>query len=145
MEVTTLSTEETQKLAQQLASQLCPGDILLLEGELGAGKTTFVRFLTQSLGFSNRVQSPTFVLARHYVNNDPSALIKVINHLDLYRLSSAEELEDLGLTEIFGQPDTLTIIEWPSIAKDLLPANVIEVKIEVLGETERKFYVQNLR
>jgi tRNA threonylcarbamoyladenosine biosynthesis protein TsaE len=145
MEVTTLSTEETQKLAEQLASQLCPGDIVLLEGELGAGKTTFVRFLTQSLGFSNRVQSPTFVLARHYVNNDPSALIKVINHLDLYRLSSAEELEDLGLTEIFGQPDALTIIEWPSIAKDLLPANVIEVKIEVLGETERKFYVQNLR
>ncbi|NMB70192.1 tRNA (adenosine(37)-N6)-threonylcarbamoyltransferase complex ATPase subunit type 1 TsaE [candidate division WWE3 bacterium] len=145
MEVATISTEETQKLAEQIASRLCPGDIVLLEGELGAGKTTFVRFLVQFLGFSNRVQSPTFVLARQYINNEPSAFIKVINHLDLYRLSSAQELEDLGLTEIFCQPDAITIIEWPSIAKDLLPANVIEIKIEVLGETERKFYVQNLR
>ena len=144
MEITTTSTEETQKLAEQLALLLRPGHIVLLEGELGAGKTTFVRFLAQALGFSNRVQSPTFVLARHYVNKDPLAKIKTIYHLDLYRLTSPEQLEDLGLLEIFDQKDAITVIEWPDIAKDLMPPNFVEIKIEVLGENERKFYVRNL-
>jgi len=145
MEITTLSTEETKNLAKQVAEKLNSGDILILEGDLGAGKTTFVRYLTEALGFTDRVQSPTFVLARQYCKSKTNSLIKNINHLDLYRLTSPKELPDIGLKEYFNQPGSITVIEWPNIASDILPANVIKIKIDVLGENERKFNVYNLR
>ena len=145
MEITTISTEDTKNLAEQVAEKLISGDILILEGDLGAGKTTFVRYLTEALGFTDRVQSPTFVLARQYSNSKTDSLIKNINHLDLYRLTSPKELQDIGLEEYFNQPNAITVIEWPNIASDILPANVITIKIEVLGENERKFNVYNLR
>lgn len=145
MEVTAISTEDTQELAKQLAQKIIPGDILVLEGDLGAGKTTFVRYLATELGFSDRVQSPTFVLARQYVHPKENSSIKLINHLDLYRLTSPLELADIGLEEYFDQKDAITILEWPNIASDVLPTHIITIKIEIIGENERKFYVYNLR
>ncbi len=143
MEVTTISTEQTKDLAEKLAKVLRPKDIIAFEGDLGAGKTTFIRYLVAALGSINRVQSPTFVIARKYIAENFNN-INVINHLDLYRLSSFDEIKDLSLDEYFNQPDALTLIEWPNIADSILPDDSIKIIITVLGENERIFDVQNL-
>ena len=143
MEVTTISTEQTKDLAEKLAKVLRPKDIIAFEGDLGAGKTTFIRYLVAALGSINRVQSPTFVIARKYTAENFNN-INVINHLDLYRLTTFDEIKDLSLDEYFNQPDALTLIEWPNIADSILPDDSIKIIITVLGENERIFDVQNL-
>ncbi len=99
------SPEATEAVAERLAAELRPGDLLLLEGDLGAGKTTFVRGLARGLGADPaRVQSPTFTLVRLYRGATPLA------HLDLYRLETSAELADLGLDELLD--DHVVAVEW---------------------------------
>ncbi len=141
METTVLSTEETKKLAQQLAQTLNGGDIVALYGDLGAGKTTFTRFLVEALGFDNRVQSPTFVISRKYQGKGNEKINK-INHIDLYRLTSKEEAAELGLSEYFSEPTSVTLIEWPEILEETLPAKTIKMHFEVTGENERKILIK---
>jgi tRNA threonylcarbamoyladenosine biosynthesis protein TsaE len=140
MEITTNSTQATKKLAEQIAKKLNPGDVVALYGDLGSGKTTFTNFLVKALGVSARVQSPTFVIARKY--EDSESKISV-NHLDLYRITSPEELEDLGFTELFQEEDSITIIEWPELIESHLPKKTLKIKFEDTGETSRKIYVQD--
>lgn len=135
METTTHSTEETKKLAFEIAKKIKLGDVLALYGDLGTGKTTFTGFLVEALGKDNRVQSPTFVIMRKYGN---------INHLDLYRLGSKEELNELGLEELFADENAINIIEWPELAEEFLPEKTIRIYFEDVSENERKIKVQNL-
>ena len=114
MEITTYSTKETKKLAKQIASNINKGDVLALYGDLGSGKTTFTKYLVEALGIFSRVQSPTFVIHRVYKNDDLK-----INHLDLYRLTSLEEVVDMGFEEMLEE-DCVTVIEWPEVAEELL-------------------------
>ena len=148
MEKIVNSTEETEQLAGEVAKKLKRGDVLALYGDLGAGKTTFTRFLVKALGFTGRVQSPTFVLARVYnldLNNVSSSgsgsRINRINHLDLYRLQNKEEVGGLGIKEYFDQPDSLTVIEWPEVAEDYLPENTVKIIFEDLGDSKRKITI----
>lgn len=136
MEVSTHSTQETKRLAKQIAEGLKPGDVLALYGELGSGKTTFTNFLVKALGISDRVFSPTFVIARRYGGK--------INHIDLYRLTTKKEVLDTGFEEFLNDKDSINIIEWPELVKDLLPAHTIKIRFEETGENSRKIYVQNL-
>jgi tRNA threonylcarbamoyladenosine biosynthesis protein TsaE len=103
-EVRTGSAAETEAVAEELAARLGPGNLLLLAGELGAGKTTFVRGLARGLGSSAAVQSPTFQLVRVYPGRIQLA------HLDLYRLESGAELGDLGLDELLEVG--VVAVEW---------------------------------
>ena len=144
MEKIVNSTEETKQLAKKIAKKLKSKDVLALYGELGTGKTTFTRFLVDALGIEARVQSPTFILARAYKTENSSAKIKKVNHLDLYRLKSKEEVADLGLKEYFNQPKSMSIIEWPELAEDYLPERTVTIKFKDLGENKRKINVQNL-
>ncbi|OGC78231.1 tRNA (adenosine(37)-N6)-threonylcarbamoyltransferase complex ATPase subunit type 1 TsaE [candidate division WWE3 bacterium RIFOXYD1_FULL_39_9] len=146
MEVTTNSTEETKELATKLAKNIKPGMVLALYGDLGSGKTTFTRFLVEALGFTSKVQSPTFVIARRYTHDDGSGKteIKEIRHLDFYRLQSKQELEVLDMEYFFDDKDVLTIVEWPEIAEEQLPADTIKLKFSYVDENSRKIYVQNL-
>lgn len=137
------NTEETKKLAVELSQKLKPGSILALKGDLGSGKTTFTAYLANALGFSNRVQSPTFVILRKYKAKENNS-IKIINHLDLYRLTSEQDLIELDLEELMTEPDAITIIEWPDIAKNLLPKDTIFMNFKYLDENEREIDVQNL-
>jgi len=132
MEIITNSTEETRKFAYQIAKKIKPGDILALYGDLGSGKTTFVRFLVEALGLKNRVQSPTFVIIRKYRN---------LNHIDLYRLTSEEEVKDLGLGEILNDKDSITVIEWPELAEKILPVNTKRIYFEYVDENIRKIKI----
>jgi tRNA threonylcarbamoyl adenosine modification protein YjeE len=103
-EAVTSSAEETEALAARFASRLHAGDLLLLVGELGAGKTTFVRGLARGLGVRGDVMSPTFQLVRLYPG-DPS-----LAHVDLYRIERAAELEELGLTDLLEE--CVVVVEW---------------------------------
>lgn len=135
MENITHSVEETKALATLIASKLKPGDVVALYGTLGAGKTTFTGHLVKALGMQSRVQSPTFVIHRKYDH---------INHLDLYRITSEEELKDLGLLEMFSDQKAITLIEWPEIAEKYLPEKSIKITFEYIDENSRKINVQNL-
>ena len=142
MEILSTSTEDTKKLAGSIAKKLKPGIVLALYGELGAGKTAFTNFLVKALGFVSRVQSPTFVVLRKYLGGRNA--IKVINHIDLYRLTNRREIDYLGLEEILSEPGSISIIEWPELIEDLLPPNTMKIKFEHVGEFERKINVQSL-
>lgn len=142
MEVFTSSPNQTQELAERIAKKLKPADVIVLIGELGAGKTFFTSCLTKTLGIDARVQSPTFVLVREY--EDKSApLIKKIYHADLYRMTSVDEILDLGLLT-FVEEQALTIIEWPELILDRLPQRTIRISIDAVSEFERKIHVHNL-
>ncbi len=100
----TRSAAETEALGEELAATLAPGDLLLLAGELGAGKTTFVRGLARGLGIGAGVQSPTFQLVRVYPGRIQLA------HVDLYRLETGADLADLGLDDLLDQG--VVAVEW---------------------------------
>ena len=107
-----------EELASRVALVLEPGDVVVLSGEVGTGKTTFVRAAARSLGVADRVTSPTYQLARSYDGLQDGRRVRV-NHLDLYRL---EEIEDRDVLELddYIEPDAVTFIEWADPALDLV-------------------------
>lgn len=135
MEVTTNSTQETKELAKKLAKNIKLGTTLALYGDLGSGKTTFTKFLVEALGQDSRVQSPTFVVARKYGN---------INHIDLYRLNSKEEVTDIGIEEFLTDKDVINIIEWPELAEAFLPKDTVRIYFEYVDDEKRKIRIQDL-
>lgn len=122
----------TEELARNLAQLLMPGDVITLDAPLGGGKTTFVRGLASGLGVPEEdVSSPTFVIWQIY----PGRLR--LHHLDAYRLRSAEELEEIGLSETLAGGDVV-VLEWPGVAEPLLPLDRLHVRIEYgAGEDDR--------
>ncbi|MBP7928234.1 tRNA (adenosine(37)-N6)-threonylcarbamoyltransferase complex ATPase subunit type 1 TsaE [Patescibacteria group bacterium] len=136
------STQKTKELAYALAKSLKPGDVLALSGDLGAGKTTFTRYLAEALGFKARVQSPTFIIARKYER--ATGDIKRIHHLDLYRLTVLAEVLELGLQDFFADSEAISVIEWPEVAFEVLPTPHKRLHFEVVSDTERKIHVQDI-
>ena len=111
-----LSTpQETENTAAALAKKIHAPAIIFLEGELGAGKTTFVRGLLRGLGFTGTVKSPTFTLIETYALQDQHII-----HMDLYRLNNVNELEALGFRDYFTE-DSIVLIEWASRVENQLP------------------------
>ena len=110
------SVEETKQLAKDLATTLKGGETLLLEGDLGAGKTHFTKGLAEGLGIAELVTSPTFTLHNIY---EGGRLTR--NHFDFYRVDNPEDVEMLGLTDYFSTPDGVAAIEWSANVKSLLP------------------------
>lgn len=120
--------EDTRSLGEELGRLLMAGDLICLYGELGAGKTTFVQGLAKGLGVREKyVTSPTFSLVNEY--NGPLRLF----HIDLYRLSSPDELEDIGFSEYPG--GGVAAVEWPERAEGELPAERLDIRFEA-GEGE---------
>jgi tRNA threonylcarbamoyladenosine biosynthesis protein TsaE len=105
------SPDQTKKIAAEFAATIRGGEVIALEGELGAGKTTFVQGFVEALGGSTPVHSPTFTLMNLY--EIPSGPIKTVVHVDFYRIEKPEELEEIGLEEFFGRKDVVVLIEWP--------------------------------
>ncbi len=105
----TASAAETESLGAELARSLSPGDVVLVRGELGAGKTTFVRGAARALGVTAAVTSPTFTIGQRYTAAAPLAYV---SHLDLYRLSSLRD-EDPDLLADYIGADTISFVEWP--------------------------------
>ena len=118
------SAEETRTLGRALASVLTPGDLVLLSGGLGAGKTELTKGIAEALGVSDSVVSPTFTLARRYEGRLP------LLHVDVYRLDRVQELLDLGLEEDLDE--AVTVVEWGDVAAAHLPAERLEIQLERL-------------
>jgi len=131
MEVITKSALETQKLGEKIGRDLKNKPrILCLYGDLGSGKTTFIQGLAKGLGIKKRVISPTFVFMKQY---DPH-----FYHVDLYRVSKAEEAKGLGLEEIFSDPQAIIAIEWAEKIKKILPKRRIDICFDYVSENQRK-------
>ncbi|MDO4441582.1 MAG: tRNA (adenosine(37)-N6)-threonylcarbamoyltransferase complex ATPase subunit type 1 TsaE [Moraxella sp.] len=114
---------DTERLALALA-KTNPVGSLWLSGDLGAGKTTFTRYLLRALGHTGAVKSPTYTLVEPYTINQRS-----VYHADLYRLNDPEELDFIGFFEYFDEPDSLVIIEWASRAERILPKPDMQISI----------------
>ncbi len=125
------SPEETRGLASKLARLLTGGDLVLLFGDLGAGKTTFVQGLCAALGVQDKITSPTFTLMHIY----HSAAL-TIYHFDFYRLQTVEQIVALGVQEYF-EGEGICVIEWPERALPLLPPRAVRVQLSLPDSTDQ--------
>ena len=130
----TSTPEETQALAARLAAALVPGDVVTVSGDLGAGKTTFVRGAAEALGVTDRVTSPTFTVGHRY-----DGRVRVA-HLDLYRFAGVSAAEWGDLEPYFD--DALVFVEWPEAAGDELPAPRARVRMRHDGEGRRVIEIE---
>ena len=126
--MTDLGLADLLGLASRLAAVICAGDVVALSGDLGAGKTSFARGVLRGLGYIGEVPSPTFTLVQHYDT------VPEVWHVDLYRLSSAEEADSLGLWET----DAALLIEWPERLGTRLPAEALILRLEGAGDMPRR-------
>jgi tRNA threonylcarbamoyladenosine biosynthesis protein TsaE len=134
------SVAETEAIAAELARTLRGAECIALEGQLGAGKTQFVRGMAVGLGADMRgVSSPTFVLLNIYRGGRVTLF-----HLDAYRVAGAEDFEGIGFSELLEQ-NGVVVVEWASRVEKILPAERIGVTIEVVGEMDRRITIENIR
>jgi len=134
MKHTTNTTEEMITLGEKIAKKLNPGDIILLQGELGAGKTTMAKGIAKGLGISDEIVSPTFTIMNVYnLENSKQTTVNRLVHIDTYRLESEDNLIEIGVEDYLGEQDTVTIIEWPEKIKELL-ANKKTIEISIVKQ-----------
>jgi tRNA threonylcarbamoyladenosine biosynthesis protein TsaE len=134
----TASPAETEALGERIAAGLEPGDVVLVSGELGAGKTTFIRGACRALGVRERVTSPTFTIGHTYRGRVP------VSHLDLYRLTELDR-EDPALLDDYLTPETVSFIEWPGAAEPTMEHVTRRVLIEHAGGDERQISLNGER
>lgn len=127
------SIEETRNLAAKITDFLRPNDVVLLTGDLGAGKTTFVGGALSSLGYKEHVISPTFNILKCYFDVKPNVF-----HIDAYRLE--DQNIDIGLDE-FIEGNGITFIEWPRFIEPLIPKKHLEVSFKRIGDQEREILI----
>ena len=128
------SEQETAALAAALARDLPQGAVVYVEGELGAGKTAFVQGMARGLGVTGAVKSPSFTIVNEHDGRVP------LFHVDFYRLESAAELHNIGFDEYFGRGGVV-VVEWADRFADALPAERLDVRIEILDGDARLFHV----
>lgn len=134
-EILSGNAEDTQTFAKRLSSFLQPGDVITLEGDLGAGKTTFTKGLAAGLGIGRTVNSPTFTIIKEYHGKMP------LYHMDVYRLEDADE--DLGFDEYFSG-NGVTVIEWAHIIEEQLPSERLSIYLYHEGNDSRKIVLKPL-
>ncbi len=127
----TKSAAETRALGEKLAGRLQPGDVLLLEGDLGAGKSELTRGIAKGLGVTETVTSPSFTILNVYESGRFP-----LYHFDWYRLESSEELYELGMDEYLGG-DGAAVVEWPGRCPDAVPEGAVRIRMTAAGENER--------
>ncbi len=131
IDVISHSLDQTRRIGMRLAGLLEPGDVVLLAGPFGAGKTSLTQGIARGLGVDSAyVTSPTFTLINEYGGRLP------LYHVDLYRLTSEAQAADLGLIE-YLEGDGVTVVEWPERAPDLVPADHLTVHLSEIAETKR--------
>lgn len=131
------SVEETWELARKFADGLKPGDVICLEGDLGAGKTTFTQGLAAALGVSGRVTSPTFCIVQEHSGNG-----KLLVHMDLYRLHGEDDVEAIGWEDYLAR-GAIMVVEWPERAGSLIPDNAYHITFRYSeGEENRTISIK---
>jgi len=136
------SREETELFAEQFATTLKSGTVIGLYGDLGAGKTCWVRGVARGLKISARVHSPTFAIMNEYKGPNIS-----LAHIDLYRLENAKQIQDTGLEEVLLNPKGITVVEWLDRWKNFMPhppTKFIRIQIQILSESQRCFVLDKI-
>lgn len=136
MRYTTQSAAQTRALGQALAAQLCPGDALLLYGDMGAGKSELARGVAHGLGVRETVASPTFTILQVYESGRVP-----LYHFDWYRLQDPGELYELSMEE-YLQGDGVAVVEWPQRVPEAIPAQHLMVTLTPLGEEAREILLE---
>jgi len=129
------SPEETERVAARLAARLVPGDVILVEGELGAGKTTFIRGAARALGIEGAVTSPTYTIGHRYTGRVD------VSHLDLYRFEGMSHAEWGDLEEYFD--NAVVFVEWPEAGAGFLPPETARVRLQHAGQTRRLIVLES--
>ncbi len=130
------SLNQTEQLAKKFATSLQPGDVVVLHGDLGAGKTTFTQFVFKSLGVDEMVTSPTFAILKTYHGKF------TLHHFDTYRITTEEAIE-AGFDEILNEPDSIKFVEWSDNVADLLPQKLKKINIKYVDENTRIFEIED--
>ena len=121
--------EDTMELAENIESEKFPGMVICLDGELGSGKTVFVKGFAKGLGINENITSPTFNIVKEYDSGEAP-----LNHMDVYRLEEADET--IGFSDYF-KSDDVTIIEWAELIEDKLPEERLDIKFKIIDENTR--------
>ncbi|MBU0472531.1 MAG: tRNA (adenosine(37)-N6)-threonylcarbamoyltransferase complex ATPase subunit type 1 TsaE [Bacteroidetes bacterium] len=129
------SEEETTEIAINFAKILLPSNIIAITGDLGTGKTFFVKAIAKYFGIDN-VTSPTFSIVNTYTGK-----VK-INHFDFYRIRKIEELYDIGFEEYLCDSSAITLIEWAEMFNEILPINIFRIEIFHLGDSKREIKIK---
>jgi tRNA threonylcarbamoyladenosine biosynthesis protein TsaE len=132
------SPEQTRTIGATLSNLLRPGDVVLLHGDLGAGKTTLVQGVVNGFGIDELARSPTFSLISEYPVVHPASGSLDLRHVDLYRIDDPAELDDLGFADLVNVADAITLIEWPERAIEALPAAYLLIELTATGENDRQ-------
>jgi tRNA threonylcarbamoyladenosine biosynthesis protein TsaE len=125
---------DTDRIAKSFAEILLPGDIVILIGNLGCGKTFFVRSSCISFGITN-VSSPSFAIVNEYEGS------KIVYHFDFYRIKNVNELYDIGIDEYMKNAEAVIFIEWADLWKEVIPKNHYEIQIDFLDTNKRKISI----
>ena len=133
--ITSASVEKTQALGARLGQVVRAGDVIALQGDLGAGKTNFVQGLAHGMDITEEVNSPTFILANEYHSGRLP-----LYHIDAYRVADAAEAEGFGLDDYLNG-DGVTVIEWAERVRDALPRDVLWIELEYVSENERSLRI----
>jgi tRNA threonylcarbamoyladenosine biosynthesis protein TsaE len=136
IEVESASPEETERIGAALARELEAGDVVTVEGELGAGKTTFIRGAARALGITQPVTSPTYTIGHRYAG-DPD-----VSHLDLYRFEGMSDAEWGDLERYFD--DAVVFVEWPEAGRGFLPAERARARLRLLGAGHRLIVLETV-
>jgi tRNA threonylcarbamoyladenosine biosynthesis protein TsaE len=138
----TKSTEETKQFGIELSKKLQGGDMVLLSGNLGAGKTALVKGIAKGFGIPNTITSPTFTLMNLYPISQEVTTAQKLIHIDTYRLKEEHELIEIGAADYLGKSDTICLIEWPDKIEGLLKnydqKNFITIEIKQLDNSEER-------
>ena len=135
--IVTHNQEETKEVGHKLAALLPNGSVVLLKGDLGAGKTTLVRGVAEALGITDKITSPTFNIMKLYLKGK-----KPLVHIDAYRLE--DHNVDIGLDEFIGIEKGLTFIEWPAYIANLIPSNAVSINIKNIGDDNRELTIEGV-
>lgn len=131
------NVQETIRFAQKIAQKLKGGEVIGLTGELGSGKTIFMKGLAEGLKVNNTITSPTFVLLKSYRGKIKNKKIELA-HVDAYRIETIEDIKSIGIEDYLNHDDIILAIEWVEKIKEILPKNTIYIKFKHISENERE-------
>jgi tRNA threonylcarbamoyladenosine biosynthesis protein TsaE len=142
IELVSASAEQTREIGAGIGRRVRAGDLILLHGDLGAGKTTLAQGIARGLGVEGYVQSPTFTLVSEHEGRTADGEPIRLYHLDLYRLAGEEDLESFGFDDYLEPIDGVSLIEWPERAETRLPDAYLLIHLEHLGEDKRRLLIE---
>lgn len=136
-EIIVESEKETENVAKSFSENILPGDIILLTGNLGSGKTFFVRSFCSTLGINN-VSSPSFAIVNEYEGNEK------VYHFDFYRIKNLNELYDIGIDDYTNDADAIIFIEWADLWREVIPRHYYEVQFTFIDSIKRKITIKKI-